>query len=74
MRRVLKSQDFPFVSIEEKGSGRGRMMAERRYGVRFNGVEGGLLLGGVLLASFLIFVSGVYVGREVAGRKGVAQT
>lgn len=50
------------------------MMAERRYGFRFNGVEGGLLLGGVLLTSFLIFVSGVYVGREVAGRKGIVQS
>jgi len=44
-------------------------MTERRYGFRFSVVEGGLLFGGVLLTSFLIFVSGVYVGREVAGRK-----
>ena len=50
------------------------MMTERRYGFRFSGVEGGLLVGSVLLASFLIFVSGVYVGREVAGRKVVPQT
>lgn len=47
-------------------------MTERRYGFRFSGVEGGLLIGSILLASFLIFVSGVYVGREVAGRKVVA--
>ena len=46
-------------------------MTERRYGFRFSVVEGGLLFGGVLLTSFLIFVSGVYVGREVAGRKVV---
>ena len=49
------------------------MMTERRYGFRFSGAEGGLLIGSVLLASFLIFVSGVYVGREVAGRKIVPQ-
>ncbi|MBM4255156.1 MAG: hypothetical protein FJ147_04580 [Deltaproteobacteria bacterium] len=47
-------------------------MTGRHYGFRFNGVEGGLLLGSILLASFLIFVSGVYVGREVGGRKVVA--
>jgi cell division septation protein DedD len=49
------------------------MMTERRYGLRFSGAEGGLLFGGMLLASFLVFVSGVYVGREVAGRKGNTQ-
>lgn len=46
-------------------------MTERRYGFRFSVVEGGLFIGGALLASFLIFVSGVYVGREVAGQKVV---
>ena len=50
------------------------MMTERRYGFRFSGVEGGLLFGSVLLASFLIFVSGVYVGREITGRKIVPQS
>lgn len=51
----------------------GWMMVERRYGFRFSGAEGGVLLGSILISSFLIFVSGVYVGREVAGRKGVSQ-
>jgi cell division septation protein DedD len=46
-------------------------MTERRYGFRFSGVEGGLFIGSALLASFLIFVSGMYVGKEVAGRKVV---
>ncbi|MGE0824235.1 MAG: SPOR domain-containing protein [Candidatus Binatia bacterium] len=44
-------------------------MVERRYGFRLSGIEGVLLLSGALGASFFIFVSGVYVGREVAGRK-----
>jgi cell division septation protein DedD len=47
------------------------MITERRFGFRFSIVEGGLLFGSVLLTSFLIFVSGVYVGREIAGRKAM---
>jgi DedD protein len=47
------------------------MITERRFGFRFSVVEGGLLFGSVLLTSFLIFVSGVYVGREIAGRKAM---
>ena len=47
------------------------MLTERRFGFRFSVVEGGLLVGSVLLTSFFIFVSGVYVGREIAGRKAV---
>jgi hypothetical protein len=48
-------------------------MVERRYGFRFSGFEGLMLLLGVLGSSFFIFVSGVYIGREVAERRYAPQ-
>lgn len=48
-------------------------MAEQRYGIHFSLFGGVALLVSVLLSSFLIFVSGVYVGREVAASKAAQQ-
>jgi len=48
-------------------------MAERRYGIRFGFFGGVVLLASALFASFAIFVSGVYVGREVAASKAAQQ-
>jgi cell division protein FtsN len=49
-------------------------MAERRYGFRFSFAEGCVLVGGVLLASFLIFVFGVYAGKELEARQAAENT
>jgi hypothetical protein len=49
-------------------------MAERRYGFRFSFAEGCVLVGGVALASFLIFVFGVYAGKELEARQAAENT
>lgn len=49
-------------------------MTERRYGFRFTTVEAGVLVMSVLLASVLIFLSGVYVGKGVEAHRTVEQT
>ncbi|MBI3302231.1 MAG: hypothetical protein HYZ72_09195, partial [Deltaproteobacteria bacterium] len=49
-------------------------MAERRYGFRFSLPEGCVILVSLLLASFLVFVFGAYVGKEMEARKAAEQT
>jgi cell division septation protein DedD len=49
-------------------------MAERRYSFRFSLPEGCILFASFLLASFLVFLFGVYVGKEVEARKIVEQS
>lgn len=44
-------------------------MAERRYGFRFSFAEGWVIVGSMIGASFLIFLFGVYTGRELEARK-----
>lgn len=46
-------------------------MAQRRYQLQFSMVEGGMLTLSFLAASFLIFVFGMYVGKEVQAQKTV---
>jgi len=48
-------------------------MAERRYSFRFSLPEGCVLLLSLLLTSFLVFLFGVYVGKEVEAHKAVKQ-
>ena len=49
-------------------------MAERRYSFRFSLPEGCVILLSLLLTSFLVFLFGVYVGKEVEAHKAVQQT
>ena len=49
-------------------------MAERRYGFRFSLPEGCVIVLSLLLCSFLVFLFGVYVGKEVEARKVAEQT
>jgi septal ring-binding cell division protein DamX len=49
-------------------------MAERRYGFRFSFAEGCVLVSSALLASFLIFVFGVYAGKELEARQAAENT
>lgn len=44
-------------------------MAERRYGFRFSFVEGCVIVASIVSASFLVFLFGVYAGREMESRK-----
>lgn len=44
-------------------------MAERRYGFRFSFVEGCVIVASIVSASFLVFLFGVYAGREMEARK-----
>jgi len=48
-------------------------MAERRYSFRFSLPEGCVILLSLLLTSFLVFLFGVYVGKEVEAHKAVQQ-
>lgn len=48
-------------------------MAERRYSFRFSLPEGCVMAVGFLLTSFLVFLFGVYVGKEVEAHKAVQQ-
>jgi cell division protein FtsN len=49
-------------------------MAERRYGFRFSFAEGCVIVGGMIGASFLVFLFGVYTGRELEARKTAENT
>jgi cell division septation protein DedD len=49
-------------------------MAERRYGFRFSFAEGCLIAVSVISASFLVFLFGVYAGRELEARKTAEHT
>ena len=49
-------------------------MAERRYSFRFSLPEGCVILLSLLLTSFLVFLFGVYVGKEVEAHKAARQT
>lgn len=49
-------------------------MAERRYGFRFSFAEGCVLVASILGASFLVFLFGVYAGRELEARKAAEHT
>jgi DedD protein len=44
-------------------------MAERRYGFRFSFVEGCVIAASILSGSFLVFLFGVYAGREMESRR-----
>jgi cell division septation protein DedD len=48
-------------------------MAQRRYRLQLNMIEGSMLVVSCLFASFLIFVFGIYVGKEVQAQKTVEQ-
>src|SRR5690349_18534887 len=49
-------------------------MAERRYGFRFSFAEGCILVVSIMGASFLVFLFGVYTGRELEARKAAERT
>jgi len=49
-------------------------MAERRYGFRFSFAEGGVIAISMIGAAFLIFLFGVYAGRELEARKNAENT
>lgn len=49
-------------------------MAERRYGFRFSFAEGGVIVVSMIGAAFLVFLFGVYTGRELEARKNAANT
>jgi cell division septation protein DedD len=49
-------------------------MAERRYGFRFSFAEGCVIVGSMIGASFLVFLFGVYTGRELEARKTAENT
>lgn len=49
-------------------------MAERRYGFRFSFAEGCVIVGSMIGASFLVFLFGVYTGRELEARKTAETT
>lgn len=44
-------------------------MAHRRYHIQLSVFEGGMLVAGFVLASVLIFVFGMYIGKEVEVQK-----
>lgn len=44
-------------------------MAHRRYHIQLSVFEGGMLVAGFVLASVLIFVFGMYIGKEVQAQK-----
>ncbi|MCE2486633.1 MAG: SPOR domain-containing protein [Desulfurellaceae bacterium] len=48
-------------------------MAQRRYRLQVSAFEGSLLVVSCLFASLLIFVFGIYVGKEVQAQKTVEQ-
>ncbi len=48
-------------------------MAQRCYSLQVNVVEGSMLVVSGLFVSFLIFVFGIYVGKEVQAQKTVEQ-
>ena len=48
-------------------------MAQRRYRLQVSAFEGSLLVVSCLFASVLIFVFGIYVGKEVQAQKTVEQ-
>src|SRR3954447_18231667 len=54
-------------------AGRSFVMAERRYSFRFSLPEGCVILLSLLLTSFLVFLFGVYVGKEVEAHKAAQQ-
>jgi cell division septation protein DedD len=49
-------------------------MTERRYGFRFSLTEGCVIVVSVLLASFLIFLFGVYAGKELEAHQAAKHT
>ena len=49
-------------------------MAERRYGFRFSFAEGGVIVFSMIGAAFLVFLFGVYAGRELEARKNAENT
>lgn len=49
-------------------------MAERRYGFRFSFAEGCVIVASLCGASFLVFLFGVYAGRELEARKAAEHT
>ncbi len=49
-------------------------MAERRYGFRFSFAEGCIIVVSIMGASFLVFLFGVYAGRELEARKAAEHT
>src|SRR5204862_6608047 len=49
-------------------------MADCRYGFRFSLPEGCVIVLSLLLCSFLVFLFGAYVGKEVEARKVAEQT
>src|SRR5581483_9748474 len=49
-------------------------MAERRYGFRFSFAEGCIIVASMMIASLLVFLFGVYAGREMEARKAAEHT
>jgi len=49
-------------------------MAERRYGFRFSFAEGCVIVASLLGALFLVFIFGVYAGRELEARRMAENT
>src|SRR5260221_13964635 len=49
-------------------------MAERRYGFRFSFAEGCIIVVSILGASLLVFLFGIYAGRELEARKAAEHT
>lgn len=49
-------------------------MAERRYGFRFSFAEGCVIVASLCGASFLVFMFGIYAGRELEARKAAEHT
>ena len=49
-------------------------MAERRYGFRFSLAEGSVIVVSMIGAAFLVFLFGVYAGRELEARKNAENT
>jgi septal ring-binding cell division protein DamX len=49
-------------------------MAERRYDFRFSFAEGCIIVASMMAASFLVFLFGIYAGREMEARKAAEHT
>src|SRR5215471_9555281 len=49
-------------------------MAERRYGFRFSFAEGCIIVVSIVGSFFLVFLFGVYAGRELEARKAAEHT
>jgi cell division septation protein DedD len=49
-------------------------MAERRYGFRFSFAEGCIIVVSIVGSSFLVFLFGIYAGRELEARKAAEHT